>query len=175
MADLRRPDGVPYLAGPDAGGVQRVYLCGHSGAGLPLQEAAGSDLVLPRAGVPTDLWLFDCTYWSEVGNFTRFCARWHGAGRLGAARRTDSRFVCVYRPKTQTEAVADVLRGEIASALGIAPGGLVRDHVKAEAEDNYAAGICPALRANGVLFVRTSLAHDDIPTYFIPRLLETAA
>ena len=175
LARLRRPDGPPYLAGPDSGGVERVYLCGHSGAGLPLQEAAGSDLALPRAGVPTDLWLFDCTYWSDVSNFTRFCARWHGAGRLNAGQRTASRFVCVYRPKTQTEAVADVLRGEVASALGVAPGTLVKDHVKAEAGDNYDAEIRPALRANGVLFVRTSLPHDDIPTYFIPRLLETAA
>ncbi len=175
LAHLRRPDGPPYLAGPDSGDVERVYLCGHSGAGLPLQEAAGSDLVLPRAGVPTDLWLFDCTYWSEVTNFTRFCARWHGAGRLAAGRRTAARFVCVYRPKTQTEAVADVLRGEVARVLGVAPDTLVKDHVKAGAGDNYAAEIRPALRASGVLFVRTYLEHDDIPNYFIPRLLETAA
>ena len=173
LARLHRPDGPPYLAGQKAGGVKRVYLCGHSGAGLPLQEAAGSDLVLPRAGVPTDLWLFDCTYWSDITNFTRFCARWHEAGRLAAGRRTASRFVCVYRPKTQTEAVADVLRGEVARVLGVVPASLVKDHVKAG--DNYDAEIRPALRSSGVLFVRTSLEHDDIPTYFIPRLLETAA
>ncbi len=177
LARLRRPDGLPYLAasGPDALGVERVYLCGHSGAGLPLQEAAGSDLVLPRAGVPTDLWLFDCTYWSDVTNFTRFCARWHGAGRLGAGRRDAARFVCVYRPRTQTEAVADVLRGEIAKALGVSLTGLVKDHIKQKGSNNFAAEIRPALLTSGVLFLRTFLPHDDIPTYFIPRLLETAA
>ncbi len=55
LAGLRRPDGVPYLA--DAfvksitstkphrqGGIalDRVYLCGHSGAGLPIEEAGSS-------------------------------------------------------------------------------------------------------------------------------------
>ncbi len=177
LACLRRPDGLPYLtvAGPDAIGLARVILCGHSGAGLPLQEAAGSDLVLPRAGVPTDLWLFDCTYWGDVANFAQFCAHWHGAGRLAAGCRTASRFICVYRPHTQTEAVADALRGEVALALGISPAALVRDHVKTDLADNYAAAIRPALRASGALFLRTSLPHDDIPTYFLPRLLETAA
>ena len=172
LACLHRPSGQPYL--PSAG-LERIYLCGHSGAGLPLQEAAGSDVVLPRAGVPTDLWLFDCTYWGDVSSFVQFCAHWHGLGRLGAGRRVAARFVCVYRPHTQTEAVADVLRGEIASVLGVAPAALVKDHIKTEAGDNYAAEIRPALRTSGVLFLRTSLPHDDIPTYFIPCLLETAA
>lgn len=177
LAYLRRPDGVPYLSlsGSDAAGLERVYLCGHSGAGLPLQEAAGSDLVLPHAGVPTDLWLFDCTYWSGTANFAQFCARWHDMGRLAAKRRNASRFVCIYRPRTQTEAVADLLRGEIAGSLALSPTALIKDHVKGDAGDNYAAEIRPALSTQGVLFVRTSLPHDDIPTYFIPRLLETAA
>ena len=177
FARLHRPDGLMYLSpsGPDALGLERVYLCGHSGAGLPLQEAAGSDLVLPRAGVPTDLWLFDCTYWGDVTNFVQFCARWHGAGRLGAGRRHAARFVCVYRPHTQTEAVADALRGEIAKALGVSPAALVKDHLKTDNGDNFAGEIRPSLLTNGALFLRTSLPHDDIPTYFIPRLLETAA
>lgn len=177
LACLRHPDGSPYLmlSGPDSVGLERVFLCGHSGAGLPLQEAAGSDLVLPRAGVPTDLWLFDCTYWGNVANFIRFCAHWHGVGRLGAHKRNAARFVCVYRPRTQTEAVAYALRGKVAQALGISATAIVKDHVRTDAGDNFAAEIRPALRANGALFVRTSLPHDDIPTYFIPRLLETAA
>lgn len=177
LARLRRPGGLPYLSlsGPNATGVGRVYLCGHSGAGLPLQEAAGADLVLPRAGVPTDLWLFDCTYWGNVTNFVEFCARWHGTGRLGAGRRNAARFVCVYRPHTQTEAVADVLRGEIAKVLGVFPTVLVKDHVREGARDNFAAEIRSALLTSGVLFLRTSLPHDEIPAYFIPRLLETAA
>ena len=177
LACLRRPDGSPYLmlSGPHFMGMKRVFLCGHSGAGLPLQEAAGSDLVLPRAGVPTDLWLFDCTYWGDVANFTQFCARWHGIGRLGAQKRNAARFVCVYRPHTQTEAVADALRSEVAQALGVSATAIVKNHMKTDAGDNFAAEIRPALLTSGVLFLRTSLPHDDIPTYFIPRLLETAA
>jgi len=176
LACLRRLDGLPYLSlsGPDRVGLERVYLCGHSGAGLPLQEAAGSDLALPRAGVPTDLWLFDCTYWSDVANFVQFCAHWHRAGRLGARRRTAARFICVYRPHTQTEAIADILRGQIAQTLGVSAASLVKDHITGDTGDNFAAEIRPALLTHGVLFLRTSLPHDDIPTYFIPRLLETA-
>lgn len=177
LACLRRPEGLPYLSpiGADAAAKGRVFLCGHSGAGLPLQEAAGSDLVLPRAGLPTDLWLFDCTYWGDVANFAGFCARWHEAGRLVAGRRDAARFVCVYRPHTQTEAIADVLRAEVAKLLGVPASGLVLDHIKSDAGDNFAALIRPTLLTSGALFVRTSLPHDDIPTYFIPRLLETAA
>jgi len=177
LACLRRPDGIPYLSasGTSPADPQRVHLCGHSGAGLPLQEATGSDLVLPRAGVPTDLWLFDCTYWGGVTNFVGFCARWHEAGCLAAGRQNSARFVCVYRPHTQTEAVAETLRSEVAKVLGVPTGGLVRDHIKTDTGDNFAAEIRPTLLTSGVLFVRTSLAHDDIPTYFIPRLLETAA
>lgn len=175
LACLRRPDGLAYLPPFSAAAAGRVFLCGHSGAGLPLQEAAGSGLVLPRAGVPTDLWLFDCTYWGDVTNFVGFCARWHAAGRLAAGRRDAARFVCVYRPHTQTEAVADILCAEVAKTLGGDAAGLVLDHVKTEAGDNFAAIVHPALLTSGVLFVRTSLPHDDIPTYFIPRLLETAA
>ena len=31
------------------------------------------------------------------------------------------------------------------------------------------------LKAGGVLFLRTYLPHDELPTFFIPALLETAA
>lgn len=172
LACLRRPNGRAYLTRRAASSpLKRIYLAGHSGAGLPLQEAAGSDIVRPHAGVPSDLWLFDCTYWSEIGNFVQFCARWHGAGRLAAGRSDAARFICVYRPHTQTEGVADALRGEIAQAIGVAPETLVKDH----GPDNFASEIRPALSKNGVLFVRTSLPHDEIPTFFIPQLLETAA
>lgn len=176
LACLRRPDGLPYLPlrSTDAA-MGRVFLCGHSGAGLPLQEAAGSDLVLPRAGLPTDLWLFDCTYWGDVASFAGFCALWHEAGRLAAGRRDAARFVCVYRPRTQTEVIADVLRAEVAKLLGVPASGLVLDHVKSDVGDNFAALVRPTLLTGGALFVRTSLPHDDIPTYFVPRLLETAA
>jgi hypothetical protein len=183
LACLHRPNGLPYLTeefanggapgnpgGPAGPILERVYLCGHSGAGLPLEEAAGSALILPEAGAPADLWLFDCTYWSGVERFVRFCDRWNRAGRLASGRGDAARFVCVYRPQTQTEEVADTLRAEIAKAIGVEAITLVKDH----SPENVDMEIRPALKRSGVLFVRTYVSHDEIPTFFIPRLLESA-
>ena len=149
---LRRRDGRPYLsddfAGPRAAArrpaLDRVYLCGHSGAGLPMEEAAGSTLILPDQGVPADLWLFDCTYWSQVAGFVRFCARWKDAGRLAGGRRDAARFVCIYRPQTGTEEVADALRAEVAKAIGADLATMVVDH----SPDNLEKDVRPALRAH---------------------------
>ena len=176
LARLHRPEGDAYLPHDFAvrkgkSRLERVYFSGHSGAGLPLEEAARSALLLPDTGVPADLWLFDCTYWSKVDGFVEFCRRWHAAGRLGGGHRDHARFVCVYRPKTQTEEVADTLRGEIAKVLRVDAGSLVRDH----SAGNLEAEIRPALRRAGVLFLRTPTPHDEIPTLFIPELLRTAA
>jgi len=184
LACLRRPDGPPYLAqdfikrvlSPEPGRAaradpERVYLCGHSGAGLPLEEAAASSLILPGEGVPADLWLFDCTYWSKVAGFVGFCDQWKRAGRLGGGRRNAARFVCIYRPRTQTEEVADALRIQIAKVVGADPMSLVMDH----ARDNFDKKIRPALKGAGALFLRTDLSHDAIPTFFIPALVQTTA
>ena len=171
LACLPRPDGRPYLGSDfDLSRVKRLYLCGHSGAGLALQEAAGADLLRPDGGLPCDLWLFDCTYWSQVAGFVQFCARWHAAGRLAGGAAHAARFVCLYRAGTPTEPVADALRAELARVLGVPAASLVRDHTP----DNFAAEIRPALRSSAVLFLRTYLPHDDIPTVFIPALLQTA-
>ena len=171
LACLRRTGGKPYLSAAFARGrPERVFLCGHSGAGLILQEAAGSALVLPETGAPTDLWLFDCTYWSQIENFVGFCTRWHKAGRLTAGDARSARFVCVYRPQTQTEAVADVLRAQIAAVLGVPPASLVRDYVSGDAAGGHSTLTSPA-----VLFLRTALPHDTIPGVFLPALLRTAA
>jgi hypothetical protein len=183
LACLHRPDGRPYLtedfvnhvvpinlgrvAGPI---VDRVFLCGHSGAGLPLEEAARSALILPETGVPSDLWLFDCTYWSRVEGFVRFCDRWNHAGRLAGGRRDAARFVCIYRPRTQTEEVADSLRSEIARVIGADATSIVKDHTP----ENFDKEIRPVLKSSGVIFVRSYMPHDDIPTFFIPALLESA-
>ena len=193
LGGLRRRDGRPYLpadfagrhnaepvvpgtSGPVAPGspgpvLDRVYLCGHSGAGLPMEEAAVSTLILPDRGVPADLWLFDCTYWSKVAGFVRFCSRWKAVGRLAGGRRDAARFVCIYRPHTQTEEVADALRTEVARAIDADPTAMVVDH----SPDNLEKDVRPALRRAGALFVRTHLPHDEIPTAFIPELLRTSA
>jgi hypothetical protein len=186
LACLRRPDGRTYLpegfAGlrarssaesgfPDGPGLDRIYLCGHSGAGLPLEEAAGSSLILPDRGKPADLWLFDCTYWSKVAGFVRFCQRWKAANRLAGGRRDAARFVCVYRPRTQTEQVADALRIDIAGTLGVESKSLVIDH----SSTNFEKEIRPALSTSGAIFVRTDIPHDKIPNFFIPVLLQTSS
>jgi hypothetical protein len=179
---LRRPDRRPYLpvgfagipaqgAAPQRPALDRVYLCGHSGAGLPLEEAATAALIQPDHGVPADLWLFDCTYWSKVAGFVRFCQRWSAEKRLAGGRRDASRVVCIYRPRTQTEEVADELRGEVARILGVEPRSLVRDHSPA----NFENEVVPALKNSGALFLRTDLPHDQIPAFFIPPLIRTSA
>ncbi len=171
LAALPRPGGGRYVpADLEKMPLERVYLCGHSGAGVPLEEASGASLILPDTGVPTDLWLFDCTYWSKITNFVRFCERWKAVDRLAGGRSDAARFVCVYRPKTQTESVADALRGEIARILGVDAGSLVKDHTL----ENHATEVRPALLSSGVVFVRTELSHDEIPGFFIPALIETA-
>lgn len=180
LACLRRPTGEPYLAEaflqralpePEQPSLQRLYLCGHSGGGIPLEEAAVSHLLLPATGAPTDLWLFDCTYWSRIDGFVRFCEEWAARNRLAGGDPKAARLVCVYRPRSQTEAVADKLRGEAARLLHVDAASLVLDHTAT----NFAAEILPALRNSGALFIRTHLPHDEIPTFFLPALLQTAA
>jgi hypothetical protein len=171
LACLPRPGGGRYVR-PDfeKSPIERVYLSGHSGAGVPLEEAAESSLTLPGTGVPTDLWLFDCTYWSKIAGFASFCERWNAVNRLAGSRPDASRFVCVYRPKSQTEKVANELRAVIAKILGVDAETLVTDH----SPHNLATAIRPALQNQGVVFVRTKLSHDEIPGFFIPHLLESA-
>ncbi|MHC5537975.1 hypothetical protein ACYOEI_07055 [Singulisphaera rosea] len=171
LARLPKPGGGRYVR-PDLekSTIDRVYLCGHSGAGIPLEEAAGSAMILPGEGIPTDLWLFDCTYWSKVAGFVKFCERWNAVGRLAGGRPDASHFVCIYRPKSQTEEVADELRAAIAKSLGVDAGSLVVDH----SPEDLPATILPSLRKSGVVFVRTTLPHDEIPKFFIPVLIEAA-
>ena len=184
LACLHKPSGRPYLTGgitkqvlpakparADGPALERVYLCGHSGAGLPLEEAANALLIQPESGVPADLWLLDCTYWSQVAGFVRFCEHWKRSGHLAAGQRDAARFVCIYRPKTQTEEVADTLRREIAKIIGLDSNSLVRDHSPL----NLDTEIRPALKDSAVLFLRTYVPHDEIPTFFVPVLLESAA
>lgn len=172
LSALKKPSGDPYWTrSTDPKRLSRICLAGHSGAGLPLAQASVSEILLPATGVPADLWLFDCTYWSDTQGFVDFCRRWHSAGRLAARDRRSARIVCIYRPGTDTEGVADTLRGEIAGVLGADSAKLVIDHT----DENTQTRIAPALSKSGALFIRTHLPHDQIPTFFIPLLLTTSA
>jgi hypothetical protein len=103
-------------------------------------------------------------------SFVRFCERWNAVDRLAGGRFDAARFICVYRQKTQTEEIANELRGAIARILGVDAGVLLKDH----SPENFATEVRPSLRNSGVVFVRTELSHDEIPGFFIPALIETA-
>jgi hypothetical protein len=188
---LRNPSNRPYLA-PDmsqraswVSNIQRTYVVGHSGGGKPLVEAAGADMVLITpssvAGVggrAVDFWLFDCTYTFGINNYVNFCTNWHNAGLLG--HRPDSaRLVCVYGPKTEygdTETEADLLRARLAAVLKVSAASLLKLHDSSDmSSPSMIRTVIPALLSSGVVFVRTNVTHDDIPTKFTPLLLRTAA
>lgn len=184
---LPSPAGRRYLdaSAPRLGGAGRVYLAGHSGGGKPLVEAAGSALVLgpfpssgDGGGRVAELWLLDCTYGWGTGNYVTFCERWFAAGRL-AHRADAARLVCVYRaasPESNTEKEADALRIALARRLGVPAASLLKLHDSSSmTSPSMARAVIPALTTAPVVFVRTGVGHDSIPTQFIPLLLRTAA
>jgi hypothetical protein len=191
---LQNPSGRAYL-NPDfgtptswpswVGNILRVYVSGHSGGGKPLVEAAGADMVLITpssvAGVggrAVEFWLFDATYGFGTHNYVNFCTNWNSAGLL-AYRPDAARFVCVYRPKSDesdTETEADDLRSQIASVLRVPAASLRVLHDSASmTSPSMVRDVIPALTSRPVVFIRTNVAHDDIPTRFTPLLLRTAA
>lgn len=173
--------GASYL-----GNVRRVYLSGHSGGGKPLVEAAGSDMMLVTStsamGVgdrAADLWLFDCTYGFGIQNYIDFCRNWQAAGKL-AYRADSSRLVCVYLPKSpnsDTETEADSLRVRLAREVLQVPADSLRKlHDSNDMSSRSMTSlVIPALMNSAVVFIRTQVPHDQIPTKFIPLLLRTAA
>jgi hypothetical protein len=80
-----------------------------------------------------------------------------------------------------TEVVADDMRDEIfkklfKDKLSSSKDLWLQHTVKtAKTVDNMNSDIIPALRKNPLLFIRTPVQHEDIPTTFIPVLLWTAA
>ncbi|HZS57303.1 MAG TPA: hypothetical protein VFA65_23085 [Bryobacteraceae bacterium] len=177
--------------------LKRIYLSGHSGGGKPMRESAGSTFAR-NTSLPVDFWLLDATYGlggsvpDVPAAYVEFCKFWNDHGQLGNGPR-DTRFVCIYKQKTKqsdTETIADDLRVRLAKLLSTAaspvkPKDLFREHVKDVPEfpgqrvtpktGNLLSEIIPALRTNKVLFIRTNLRHENIPTTFIPVLLRTAA
>ena len=188
---LKNPSGKPYLSpkmesrASWVGNIRRTYLSGHSGGGKPLVEAAGADYmlitsssVMGQGNRAADLWLFDCTYGFGIGNYVNFIRNWNNAGLLKYGP-DGARFVCVYGPKSDqsnTETEANTLRGEIAKALSVKPDSLLKLHDSNKMDSpSMTKTVIPALRSSSVIFIRTAVAHDDIPTNFIPLLLRTAA
>jgi hypothetical protein len=188
---LRKPSGRTYLPAEMVsraswiGNVQRIYVSGHSGGGKPMVEAAGADMVLITpssvAGVggrAIEFWLFDSTYGFGTHNYVNFCINWKTANLL-AYRPDGARFVCVYRPKSDgsdTETEADDLRSRIASAIGARAADLRVLHDSSDMTSRSMVNdVIPALTSRPVVFIRTHVDHDLIPTRFTPLLLKTAA
>jgi hypothetical protein len=187
---LSAPQGRPYLpaagAGTSTADLGRLYLAGHSGGGKPLLEAAGADIALPTATSimaagqrGADLWLLDCTYRGfGARNYLAFCRRWHQQRRL-AHRPDGARLVCVYRPQSSTsdtETAADELRAALARELGWPAAELRKLHDSSDlASPSMIRDVIPALTSCPVVFIRTRVSHDQIPTQFVPLLLRTSA
>jgi hypothetical protein len=198
---LPAPSGRTYLppqmssAASWLSNVKRTYVSGHSGGGKPLVEAAGADalLVTPTSaagvgGRAVDLWLFDCTYPSfGHANYVNFCANWSNAGLL-AYRADAARFVCVYG-WGDTEKGADAIRAEIATKVLKLSAKDAGDLRKIQSEPlqqgvgladlmsapSMVRSVIPALLSSPVVFIKTNVPHDSIPTLFTPLLLRTAA
>ena len=188
---LAKPSGGTYL--PSAASnlpswlpnMRRIYVVGHSGGGKPLLEACGADMLLvsptSRAGTDSravDIWLLDATYGWGAHNYVNFCRSWKAAGLLKNAP-DGARFVCVYRekdPDSNTETEADALRGELATLLGVPKPSLLTLHDDASmTSESMVKRVVPALSTSPVVFIRTKVGHETIPTAFIPLLLRTAA
>jgi hypothetical protein len=129
-------------------------------------------------GRAVELWLYDCTYGFGTHNYVNFCGNWNAAGLL-AYGPAAARFVCVYRPRSpesDTETEADALRDQIAAKLRVPAAGLRVLHDSGNmASPSMVTDVIPALTSRPVVFVRTHVAHDDIPRLFTPLLLRTAA
>ena len=107
-----------------------------------------------------------------------FCTNWNNA-RLLANRADGARLVCVYRPastESDTETEADNLRVQVAGVLHVPAASLRKLHDSADMSSRSMVNdVIPALTSSPVVFVRTNVPHDLIPTRFTPLLLRTAA
>jgi hypothetical protein len=186
---LRSPSGSAYLGLADVAMIRRLFLAGHSGGGVPLAPSAVSTLALT---VPTDLWLYDCTYGAQRNpSYVRFCQHWRARGLLGNDARSSRMAIFVTSDPRTTNVAADIIHklrqpfeasgtrfpaftyGRLTRA-GLPPKTSRLDIVEAM-PDATVAQIETALRTSPVVFVHTNVAHDHIPLIWTPRLLSTAA
>jgi hypothetical protein len=188
LSRLRSPSGSAYLGRGGVTNIRRLFLAGHSGGGVPLAPSAVSTLALT---VPTDLWLYDCTYGiARNPSYVRFCQQWKARGLLGNNAQS-SRMAMFVTPDPLTTSVA----GDIITTLrqpfpmggkrfpgftyaritrASPPSSRYVDIVEAM-PDATIPQIEAALRTSPVVFVHTSVAHDHVPWFWTPKLFNTAA
>lgn len=189
LSGLRSPAGSFYLERTNLAAIRRLFLAGHSGGGVPLAPSATSTLAL---SVPTDLWLYDCTYGPKRNpSYVHFCRHWRARGQLGNDARSSRMAIFVTSDPRTTNVAADLvatLRQPFTVSGRRFPGltytRLTRAGLSSRTSsadiveampDASVAQISTALRTSPVVFVHTVVAHDHIPMVWTPRLLDSAA
>jgi N-acetylmuramoyl-L-alanine amidase/peptidoglycan hydrolase-like protein with peptidoglycan-binding domain len=201
LARLNRPSGSPYLSGGERCPlIRRAFLAGHSGGGRALGPAAASSVAL---GVPTDLWLLDCTYGWGVDEYVNFCRHWKLQGHLGNDAQSSRTVIVVWtRSETTTNGGGTIIQRLRA---GWTSNGQQHPGFNAVRFTQHKfcpfTGTCPpsgytaapgteivevmqdaswdeietCLRQFPVVLIHTTIQHDEIPLRYIPHLLSTAA
>lgn len=172
-----------------SGDVKRHYLTGHSGGGKPLGQAAVSAFAFAK---PTFLVLLDAQYgYFRAGSpgtpdvVRQFVEHWDALGKLGLGQ-DQSRVLIVSRINNDsgTNPETILIRDELRSVnlgnhksytvaeVGVPTPGGVRARGSGPFPASEKLDALNALRREPIVVVWTPVAHDEIPTYFIPVVLE---
>ena len=178
----------------DNKGLQRLFLIGHSGGGIPLGASAGSDLALAK---PTDLGLIDCTYAPVPPEYVNFCVT-KGKSKLGRGPGMSRMlvFTNVNSGKEDTNKHATELRDELKKqGFSITPlldvlkppatwpasidvaeiqFAVPAANIHAPTAAQLALLEAPLKQPYKVIFIRTNVVHDDMPNTFIPLIFSTS-
>jgi hypothetical protein len=178
----------------DVSTLEHLFVSGHSGGGGPLAAVTLSALTLR---IPTSLWYLDAAYSDHgVAECRTFCENWSGKGKLGM-KNTESRLVLIdFDTKAGTQKIIDNLKKKpfpVAEITHNHSGESARKPAEAAAKsagktpaEIKAAGqaavdaevqrrlvpVLTALSTEPILAIHTSVAHDSIPGFYLPILLE---
>jgi hypothetical protein len=165
----------------DVNTLEHLFVSGHSGGGGPLAAVTLSALTLR---IPTSLWYLDAAYSNHgVAECRTFC------------ENTKSRLVLIdFDTKTGTQKIIDNLKSKpfpvaeithnhsgvrkpaeaAAKSAGKTPAEIKapgQAAVDAEVQRRLAP-VLKALSTEPILAIHTSVAHDSIPAFYLPILLE---
>jgi len=166
--------------------IKRLFLSGHSGGGKPLAAFVQSTPTEPATEVlngtiPTDLWALDATYNTGADEYKNFCSKLDAAGKLGFGAGL-SRFVAVVIQDTGTDKASAKNPGRriteiVAEINGLKlKAGSVVEVNNFRAKDASQVTALEAKLKNPMVVIRVrDVAHDEIPTVFIPIFMRTAA
>ncbi|HSP70036.1 MAG TPA: N-acetylmuramoyl-L-alanine amidase [Bryobacteraceae bacterium] len=203
LARLHKPSGAQYVPGGSVcPALRRAFLAGHSGGGVALGPSAMSSV---GKGVPTDLWLMDCTYnFGVEQNYVDFCRHWKAQGKLGNDSQSSRMVMIAWTASQATTTIADGLiqqlragwrdstgqqrpgfnavkftRGMFCPWAGNCPTSGITPPAGTEIVEVMADASWPQidslLRQFPVVYIHTAVTHDEIPLRYFPHLLSTAA